>query len=68
VRANLVCMNPQMPKSRLLLMPETRLARPQGERPKVRRYCLTRLPINPSGAALRSGFDSGFEHPKPAAD
>jgi hypothetical protein len=56
-RANMRVMNRQLPKSRLLLVPETRLARPQGERPKVRRYCLARLPINPSGAALASDFE-----------
>jgi hypothetical protein len=44
----------------LLLMPEARPAGPQGERPKVRRYRLARLQVNPLPAARTSGF----EHPK----
>lgn len=55
--ANITTMTPPPPRSRLLLMPETR---PAGERPKVRRYRLVRLPVN-SPRAVRS---NGAEHSK----
>jgi hypothetical protein len=46
----MLTMTPHPPRSRLLLMPETLPAGPRGERPKVRRYRLVRLP----GSALPS--------------
>lgn len=49
-------------RSRLLLLPEARPASAKGERPKVRRYSLARLPVGPT-AATPGG---GLEHHKPA--
>jgi hypothetical protein len=59
----MMTLSSQLPRSRFLLMPEARPAGPRGERPKVRRYRLARLRVNPQPAVLTSGP----EHPKSAS-
>jgi hypothetical protein len=59
----MAAMNSQRPRSRFLLMGETRPAGLQGKRPKVRRYRLARLQVDPLPAARTSGF----EHQKSAS-
>jgi hypothetical protein len=51
-------MTPPTHSSRFLLLPETRPDDEHGDRPKVRRYRLSRV----AASGLPRGRSSGFEH------
>jgi hypothetical protein len=50
-------MKSQLPRSRWLLLPEASPVQLQGPRPKVRRYSLVRLQVDPLTAVGSSGFE-----------
>lgn len=58
LRANMLAMSTHAARSLLLLLPEAAAAGPaRGEQPKIRRYRLVRMRVNPpaSGDRLRRG-------------